>query len=336
MFTLRIPRLEKAARFMVLLAVLGLVEAEGYALITVSDGESLGVIASRYQVAVEVLKEANGLADNTIFPGDILRVPLFDATGGIVEAAPEPPPGFTRHILGQGETLSALAELYEVTLTSLIGANPDLSSMDRLPAGIELLIPPDEGLLISYQTEAQLVELALAHAVDPVALIRANGLTSPLDLHEGMLLFLPGVEPTEALERLARVREEEHRYIWPLHGRITSYFGRRNLGMGILGFHRGLDVAAPSGTPVLTARSGTVVFAAWSSRGFGNLIKIRHQGGDESWYAHLSQFWVTVGEHVDQGEGIGRVGSTGLSTGPHLHLELHRQGRAFDPLTELR
>jgi murein DD-endopeptidase MepM/ murein hydrolase activator NlpD len=151
-----------------------------------------------------------------------------------------------------------------------------------------------------------------------------------------MMLFLPGVEPQAALERLARVREEENRYIWPLHGRITSYFGRRNLGMGTSSFHRGVDVAAPTGTPIVAARSGTVVFAGWSTSGYGYLVRIRHQGGDETWYGHHSSVLVSVGESVRQGETIGLVGSTGISTGPHLHFELHEGGSAVDPLGHLR
>jgi murein DD-endopeptidase MepM/ murein hydrolase activator NlpD len=151
-----------------------------------------------------------------------------------------------------------------------------------------------------------------------------------------MLVFLPGVRPSEALARLQMVREEENRYIWPLHGRLTSYYGARNLGMGTSSFHRGIDIAAPSGTPVAASRSGTVTYAGWSNQGYGNLVKVRHAGGDETWYGHFSSITVSVGEHVSQGEVVGRVGSTGISTGPHLHFELHVGGRALDPLGTLR
>ena len=166
-------------------------------------------------------------------------------------------------------------------------------------------------------------------------MVVANELTSPLDLYPGMLLFLPDVRPSAALDRLLRVRELENLFLWPVHGRITSYFGRRNLGLGSSGFHRGVDVAAPHGTPIVASRRGTVSFAGWSPQGYGNLVKIRHLGGAETWYAHQSQILVDVGQFVAQGELIGRIGSTGISTGPHLHFELHRRGKALDPLTEL-
>jgi len=285
---------------------------------------------------VEGLLEANGRSDHLIRPGDVLRVPLQEASGGLVEPAPEPPAGFRRHTLASGETLSGLIGRYGITLKALVGANPDLSSLDRLPVGVELLIPPGEGLLVTLEYGVALTDLIEAYGADPVAVARINRIRSPLDVRPGMLLFLPDVEPTTALQRLAAVRELENTYVWPLHGRLTSYFGRRNLGMGTAAFHRGLDIAAPTGSTIVAARSGTVTFAGWSDRGYGNLVKIRHAGGAETWYAHASRILVRVGQGVSQGDPIALVGSTGLSTGPHLHLELHVGGIAIDPLAELR
>jgi murein DD-endopeptidase MepM/ murein hydrolase activator NlpD len=320
-----------------MLACAPLALAGGYAITTVQSGESLGEIAHRYRISVDTLRDANGLgASNLIRPGDVLRVPFGEATGGIVEAAPDPPPGFRRHVLASGENLSSIVERYGITIAALVGANPDLSSLDRLPIGVELLIPPGEGLVVVLHEVRDLADLVARHGADAATVARANGIRSPFDLRPGMLLFLPGVPPSAPLERLARVREEENRYIWPVHGRLTSYFGRRNLGMGTSNFHRGIDVAAPSGTPIVAARAGTVTFAGWSARGYGNLVRIRHAGGAESWYAHASRLLVTVGQYVNQGERIALIGSTGLSTGSHLHFELHVAGSAIDPLGELR
>jgi murein DD-endopeptidase MepM/ murein hydrolase activator NlpD len=310
--------------------------AQGHALVEVRPGDAVGTIAQRYGVDVDVLLEANGLSGALIRPGDLLRVPLVEARGGLVEPAPDPPPGFRRHTLVDGETLTELVDRFGITMRALVGANPDLSSLDRLPVGVELLIPPGEGLVVTLEYGVALTDLIAAYGADPVAVARANRLRGPLDLHPGMLLFLPGVAPQAALERLAQVRELENTYVWPMHGRLTSYFGRRNLGMGTATFHRGLDIAAPSGTTIVAARRGTVTFAGWSDRGYGNLVKIRHAGGAETWYAHASRVLVRVGQSVSQGEPIALVGSTGISTGPHLHLELHVRGVAIDPLTELR
>jgi murein DD-endopeptidase MepM/ murein hydrolase activator NlpD len=310
--------------------------AQGYAIVVVQPGDALGSIAQRYGIGVEALSEANELAGNLIRPGDVLHVPLQESRGGLLEPAPPPPAGFRRHTLAAGETLSSVTQLYGITITALVGANPDLSSLDRLPVGVELLIPPGEGLLVTLEHGVELTDLLAAYGADPVAVARANQIRSPFDLRPGMLLFLPGVEPAAALERLAAVRELENTYIWPLHGRLTSYFGRRNLGLGTSTFHRGLDIAAPTGSTIVAARSGTITFAGWSTQGYGNLVKIRHAGGAETWYAHASRILVRVGQSVSQGEPIALVGSTGISTGPHLHLEIHVSGRAIDPLGELR
>lgn len=313
-------------------------QADGYALVTVRPGDAAGVIAQRYGISVEMLLETNGLSSHLIRPGDVLRVPLLghEALGGIVELAPDPPYGFRRHTFAPGDTLSGLTSRYGITIDALVGANPDLSSLDRLPVGVELLIPPGEGLVVALEEGMSLMDLVAAYGADPAAVARANQIRSPLDLRAGMLIFLPEVKPTEALSRLAEVRELENTYIWPLQGRISSYFGRRQLGLGTASFHSGLDIAAPSGSPIIAVRSGTVTFAGWSDRGYGNLVKVRHAGGVETWYAHGSRILVSVGQSVAQGERIMLVGSTGLSTGPHLHLEMHVGGRAIDPLSELR
>lgn len=312
------------------------VSAESYAVVEIRPGDAVGTIAQRYGVDVAVLLDANGLDGHLVQPGQTLRVPLLAARGGLAEPAPEPPPGFRRHTLASGETLSGVTEAYGITMAALVGANPDLSSLDRLPLGVELLIPPGEGLVVTLEPGVALMDLLEAYGADPVEVARANQIRGPFDLRAGMLLFLPDVAPVAALERLAHVREIENTYVWPLHGRLTSYYGRRNLGLGTAAFHRGLDIAAPTGSTIVAARRGTVTFAGWSDRGYGNLVKIRHAGGAETWYGHASRILVHVGQGVAQNDPIALVGSTGISTGPHLHLELHVGGRAIDPLGELR
>jgi murein DD-endopeptidase MepM/ murein hydrolase activator NlpD len=123
-----------------------------------------------------------------------------------------------------------------------------------------------------------------------------------------------------------------HRWVLPLvHYVKTSGFGYR---WGSL--HAGEDFAAPIGTPVRAISSGVVVFAGVES-GYGNKIEIRHWDGTVSWYGHLSRIDVKVGQRVDPAELIGAVGSTGFSTGPHLHLEIHPDGKGpVDPLPWLR
>ena len=114
--------------------------------------------------------------------------------------------------------------------------------------------------------------------------------------------------------------------IRPVGGRITSRFGTRSSGM-----HRGLDIAAPTGTPIYAAAAGTVVSSGWSDNGFGYCILISHGNGVQTLYAHCSDLYVSAGEYVSQGEHIAAVGSTGWSTGPHLHLEIRVNGSVVNP-----
>lgn len=116
--------------------------------------------------------------------------------------------------------------------------------------------------------------------------------------------------------------------IWPVNGTITSYFGYRpEFG----DFHRGIDIAAPYGTPVAAAADGIVVAAEYRGT-YGNMILISHAGGISTVYAHLSGFAVGPGDTVTQGQVIGWIGLTGLTTGPHLHFEVRVGGQFVNPL----
>lgn len=125
------------------------------------------------------------------------------------------------------------------------------------------------------------------------------------------------------------------RFTWPVQGPITSYFGYRNHPVyGGWSFHSGVDIAAEYGTPVQAAAAGRVVYAGVDG-GYGNTVRLHH-GGFTTTYAHLFSYNVTVGEEVQQGEVIGLVGSTGLSTGPHLHFEWWMGRTPVDPLQVYR
>lgn len=118
---------------------------------------------------------------------------------------------------------------------------------------------------------------------------------------------------------------------WPVSGTITSPFGyRRNPFGGGMEFHQGLDIAAPMGTTITAAAAGTVISAGWYG-GYGNYILIDHGGGMATGYGHCSQIFVSVGQQVQKGQAIGAVGSTGASTGPHVHFEVRINGKAVDP-----
>jgi len=117
----------------------------------------------------------------------------------------------------------------------------------------------------------------------------------------------------------------------PVNGTATSGYGMRNDPVhGISQTHPGFDLAAKTGTPVAAAAGGTITHAGEAGT-YGNLVTIRHDNGFETRYAHLSAVTVKVGDKVDAGQQVGNVGTTGYSTGPHLHFELRHDGKALDP-----
>jgi murein DD-endopeptidase MepM/ murein hydrolase activator NlpD len=117
----------------------------------------------------------------------------------------------------------------------------------------------------------------------------------------------------------------------PVQGRVTSGYGlRTNPITGNSEFHEGVDIAAPAGTAINAASSGTVIFSG-TLGGFGNTVVLEHADGGRTLYAHASQLLVRPGEAVQAGQTIGRVGTTGRSTGPHLHFETLVSGQSVDP-----
>ena len=116
--------------------------------------------------------------------------------------------------------------------------------------------------------------------------------------------------------------------IRPISGTITSRFGARSSIRSSA--HTGLDISAPKGTPIKAAASGTVTFAGWKGS-YGYMLVISHGNGVQTYYAHCNQLYASVGQSVSQGETIAAVGSTGNSTGPHLHLEVRVNGVAYNP-----
>jgi murein DD-endopeptidase MepM/ murein hydrolase activator NlpD len=160
--------------------------------------------------------------------------------------------------------------------------------------------------------------------------------TAPSDLApEDIEIIIPdnqsaaSVTPTPDSPTFSRAEK----LLWPLSGTMTSRFGWRSLRGNR--YHTGIDLAAPKGTRVYAALSGRVEFAGWNRQGYGNLIIIRGWDNRRYYYGHNSRLQVKKGQWVRQGQVISRVGSTGFSTGPHLHFEIRVGNRARNPLAYL-
>lgn len=124
---------------------------------------------------------------------------------------------------------------------------------------------------------------------------------------------------------------ESSGFLRPVNGVITSHFGPRiNPVTGEAGYHNGIDYANDTGTPILASKSGVVVYSGWIS-GYGNTIILDHGSGVQTLYAHANSLTVNYGQAVNQGDEVAKVGSTGMSTGPHLHFEIRIDGVPMDP-----
>jgi len=165
-----------------------------------------------------------------------------------------------------------------------------------------------------------------------------GGPALPLDA-EGLATLEEKMSRLETQMRAHETLLRERGYtptIWPVLGKLESGFGGRRNPFGGSGyeFHSGQDIEAPPGTPVVAGASGTVAFVGWQN-GYGQLVVVDHGGGLSTRYGHLSHIDVELGQTVKRGEFVGRVGSTGRSTGPHLHYEVRINDEPVNPLQYL-
>jgi murein DD-endopeptidase MepM/ murein hydrolase activator NlpD len=207
------------------------------------------------------------------------------------------------------------------------------AALSLVATGVGVAAGVDGAALAQGQTETDgSAALALA-SVQDLSAVPVDVANAVAERHERAVQQASRNAQRIQLARAAAVKEAAaHRWVLPLVKYVkTSGFGIR---WGKL--HPDENFATPIGTPVHAISSGVIVFAGEAS-GYGNKVEIRHWDGTCSWYAHLSEIDVKVGEKVDPGELVGRVGSTGFSTGPHLHLEIHPHGNGpVDPLPWLR
>ncbi len=237
------------------------------------------------------------------------------------------------HRVQSGETLSCLAAQFDISIHTLAAAN-DLRDPDVVRAGRTLIIPPEDGLHHRVRRGETLWTIARQYQVSVQEIESANDLTSDL-IQPEQVLFVPTpliCSPAAALTADAQGGSGHPQFRWPLtiRGRISSPYGPR---WG--GFHYGLDIAVPEGTRILAAAQGRVVAADWKGS-YGLTVRLDHGNGYETVYAHASQLEVNDGEVVQAGHPIARVGTTGRSTGPHLHFEVRVGGEPRDPQNYLQ
>ncbi len=239
------------------------------------------------------------------------------------------PVSFKEHSLGSGESLSGLSLEYNVQVGTIISWN-EIRNARRLPAGVDLEIPSYDGVRYTVKRGDSLSSIAQARAVDYNAILDANNMDSPV-VTPGQTLFLPGASMTRTELRSAM----GELFIFPTQGRLSSRYGwRRDPFTGIRSFHNGIDLANRVGTPVRASMEGTVSDVGYHS-GYGNYVVIRHSGGYQTLYGHLQSYSIRKGQSVAQGQVIARMGSTGYSTGSHLHFTVFLRNKDIDPMRVL-
>jgi murein DD-endopeptidase MepM/ murein hydrolase activator NlpD len=228
--------------------------------------------------------------------------------GAKTAAAPKPAPNVAvcTHSVRSGESISRIAARYRVTRAALIDAN-QLVNPHALRSGQRLSVPgcrPPAPQTTAGETPGT------APDADGILIKRVG----PRRILTSLVLGTPDF------------REERIALVWPVEGPVISTFGQRSRG-----WHAGIDITAELGSEVYAAAPGTVVYSGWI-RAYGQVVKIQHTNGFITLYAHNQKNLVEVGEDVEAGQLIATVGRSGHATGPHVHFEVRRDGKAYNPL----
>ena len=233
----------------------------------------------------------------------------------------------TEYKLGKGEDLYTAASGMGISVDSIASCSGIVFIHSTRPGQV-LLIPDFQGLMFTAAKTRSIRWIAKRYNVPVRDIRRFNHFYGSL-LRKGQKLFLPGAHMT-ALEQALFYGTA---FACPLPVAVlTSRFGlRRDPISGRMAFHGGLDLAAPRWTPVKAAHDGVVEFSGWAG-GYGRLVVVRHAFGYRTFYGHLAAYNVRPGKRIRRGGLLGRVGSSGYSTGPHLHFEIRHYSRKINPL----
>jgi len=239
-----------------------------------------------------------------------------------------------------GDTISTIAEKFGVSVDTIRWEN-DLKSVKDIKPGQTLRILPVSGVRHKVKPGDTIYSIAKKYQVDPQVIVDwpynsfVNDETFALAV--GQDLIIPdGIKPKETptaprptyYAQIPGAGTGIGQFVWPTSGRISQ---------GFAWYHKAIDIANKDAPDILAADGGTVILAGWvSPMAYGNHIIIDHGNGFATLYAHLSQIYVSVGQKVARGQAIGKMGSTGRSTGTHLHFEIRQNGSAQNPLNFLK
>jgi murein DD-endopeptidase MepM/ murein hydrolase activator NlpD len=229
-----------------------------------------------------------------------------------------------------GDTLAGIAQRFKVSMDTIRWANSDLISpfANDVEVGWNLNVPLVDGVLYKVKAGQTLDDVAAITGGNKTDIIELNYLVPPdYVIHEGQHLFVPSGELPESEIEIGQIPKGV--FDNPLTDpKCAGYHESR----GFSSYHHGVDLALWGGCPVRAIATGKVLYAGWKDSFTGYMVEIDHGGGIVSMYFHSTgEFWVKTGDRVQQGQPIMMMGSTGNSTGTHLHLELRKNKKPFDP-----
>ncbi|MFZ5390764.1 MAG: peptidoglycan DD-metalloendopeptidase family protein [Patescibacteria group bacterium] len=248
-----------------------------------------------------------------------------------------------KYTVQPGDTLASIAKQFGLSLNTLLWEN-NLRSGSLIRPGQSLTILPVNGISYKIRSGDNLSSIAKRYRVAIDAITEANPLSDKLTI--GQTIIIPGAQPLTTSPSPSRTTIASQpnqnnlqpsgssaaltntKLQWPtVRRRITQYYSWR---------HTGLDVADKVGTPIYAAEDGVVSVAGWNRGGYGYYIIVDHGGGLQTLYGHSSKLFVSKGDRVSRGQEIAAMGSTGRSTGPHIHFEVRLNGRRVNPLSYTR
>ncbi|HTW96404.1 MAG TPA: M23 family metallopeptidase [Candidatus Methylomirabilis sp.] len=312
-----------------------------YARSSTDYSDSSGVAVNRMTIATGTIAADEGdLADLSGQDGSMLVKPEVATTEKSKKTRKAP----IDYVVQSGDTISTIAAEFDISVNTILWEN-NLSVYSLIRPGDTLVILPATGITYKVAKGDTLSSIASKNGVQAEDILAANNLPDDTKLAVGQKIFIPGGSKIYYAAPAAQVATNynpitvikdllkpaiipANKMLWPTVGHIiTQYFSWH---------HGGIDIANKIGTPVYAADSGVVIDAGWSTVGYGNKIDIDHGGGMVTRYGHASKLLVKKGDVVNKGDIIMLMGSTGHSTGPHLHFEVRINGKVQNPLSYVR
>ncbi len=320
----------------------------------VKPGETLSDIATSFGVPVKVIQDANRLENpDRLSEGQELLIPV-DASAVKAAAAEidrrktadassvktDRAIGVQKYTVREGDSLWSIANAFNLDINTLFGCNT-MKDPNYLRVGTELRIPNQDGIFYKIAKGDTLESIAKKHGSQAGSIQKANDMES-VALQAGAEIFIPGAKPVTTVYALLGdpsykgTQKFSKSFAWPLVGGITSGYGwRRHPFTKRRDFHTGIDIKGPTGRLIRAAKAGRVVYSGWMG-GYGRVVVIDHGKGYTTLYAHCRSLLVSKGQRVSVGQPVGKVGSSGQATGPHLHFEVRLNNKPINPMQVLK